>query len=467
MPRDFASRNSMSLEISTYAGDAQENFNYGLKQFLEEARTLAKFQQHSGIVSVQNFFKENGTGYMVMEYVDGLTLKDYLSKKGKLSWHQTFKLFMPVMDALREVHKHKMLHRDISPDNIYLCRDNQIKLLDFGSARYAMGGHSQSLSVVIKPGYAPEEQYRSKGKQGAWTDVYSVAASMYRCVTGIVPPEALDRLDEDELVKPSSLGVDISTRTENGLLSGLTVKAADRVQSIESFQHILTIKEQQREPVDISDEELIALKKNLKEKKEERITTEKNVEQQLDYLVDNLNQKSKERPVISMKNIIRYSILLMFFGILASIAIPAYEDYITRATLEKDAYQTVGLNASQLVTSYYSEHRRLPSDLKQAGYTKLLPTSIKAVGIGSQKGVISIRMASPTLKDKTLLFIPSLDINKQIIWKCKSKDIEGRYLPQQCLHQSEIDQANLFYTQGNYEQAPRYFSLAKLRSYWL
>jgi serine/threonine protein kinase len=203
MPRDFATRNSTNAEISTFAGDAKENFAYGLERFLEEARTLAKFQQHAGIVRVQNFFKANGTGYMVMEYVDGFTLKDYLTNKGKLSWEQTLKLFMPVMDALREVHKHGILHRDISPDNIYLCRDNRIKLLDFGSARYALGGHSRSLSVVVKAGYAPEEQYRTKGKQGAWTDVYSVAASMYRCVTGVVPPDALDRLDEDELARPS------------------------------------------------------------------------------------------------------------------------------------------------------------------------------------------------------------------------------------------------------------------------
>lgn len=151
MPRDFATRNSTNAEISTFAGDAKENFAYGLERFLEEARTLAKFQQHAGIVRVQNFFKANGTGYMVMEYVDGFTLKDYLTNKGKLSWEQTLKLFMPVMDALREVHKHGILHRDISPDNIYLCRDNRIKLLDFGSARYALGGHSRSLSVVVKP----------------------------------------------------------------------------------------------------------------------------------------------------------------------------------------------------------------------------------------------------------------------------------------------------------------------------
>ena len=240
MPRDFATRNTTNSEISTFAGDAKESFAYGLERFLDEARTLAKFQQHSGIVSVLNVFYGNGTGYMVMEYIDGLTLKEYLLDKGKLSWEQTLHLFMPVMDALRAVHKAGMLHRDISPDNIYLCQDNRIKLLDFGSARFALGGHSRSLSVVVKPGYAPEEQYRTKGKQGSWTDVYSVAASMYRCITGLVPPEALDRLDEDELIKPSLLGVKISDLAEKALMSALAIKAENRTQTIEALQKYLT-----------------------------------------------------------------------------------------------------------------------------------------------------------------------------------------------------------------------------------
>ena len=240
MPRDFATRNSTNSEVSAFAGDAQANFAYGLERFLDEARTLAKFQQHNGIVSVLNVFYGNGTGYMVMEYVDGLTLKEYLVKNDKLTWEQTLKLFMPVMDALREVHKYGMLHRDISPDNIYLCQDSRIKLLDFGSARYALGGHSRSLSVVVKPGYAPEEQYRTKGKQGPWTDVYSVAASMYRCVTGLVPPDALDRLDEDELVKPSKLGIKIPVKAEEELMSALAIKSTNRTQTIESFQNGLS-----------------------------------------------------------------------------------------------------------------------------------------------------------------------------------------------------------------------------------
>ncbi|MFI3223515.1 MAG: serine/threonine-protein kinase [Methylococcaceae bacterium] len=248
MPRDFATRNATNSTISIYAGAATESFAYGLERFLDEARTLAKFQQHAGIVSVLNVFYGNSTGYMVMEYVEGRTLKDYLLEKGLLSWELTLQLFMPIMDALREVHKGGIMHRDISPDNIYLCNDNRIKLLDFGSARYALGGHSLSLSVVVKPGYAPEEQYRAKGKQGPWTDVYSVAASMYRCIAGVVPPDALDRLDEDELISPSKLGIPMPEKSEAALMMALAIKANVRTQSVEALQQAIWAQTTNNEP---------------------------------------------------------------------------------------------------------------------------------------------------------------------------------------------------------------------------
>jgi hypothetical protein len=140
------------------------------------------------------------------------------------------------MDALRAVHKEGLLHRDLAPDNIYLTEDGRIKLLDFGAARFAASEHSKSLSIILKPGYAPEEQYRSKGKQGPWTDVYGLAATFYRAITGTVPPEALDRTEEDELLPPSQLGIAIPPQQEAVLLQALAIKAPLRYQSISAFQ---------------------------------------------------------------------------------------------------------------------------------------------------------------------------------------------------------------------------------------
>jgi len=146
---------------------------------------------------------------------------------------------MPVMDALREVHSAGMLHRDVSPDNIYITAADQVKLLDFGAARYAIGERSQLLSVILKPGYAPEEQYSSTGRQGHWTDVYSLAATMYRAIVGGPPPDSIGRLTQDGLKAPSQLGISIPPDAELALLKALAVRAGNRYQSVEELQKAL------------------------------------------------------------------------------------------------------------------------------------------------------------------------------------------------------------------------------------
>ena len=238
LPRDCAGRAPDGISLAIYSGPAGEQFAYGLDRFLEEARALAHFDQHPGIVTVKNFFRAHGTGYCVMDYVDGITLRDYLEQQpgGRISFDAALKLLMPVMDALRAVHKEGLLHRDIAPDNIYLTQDGRIKLLDFGAARFAAGEHSKSLSGILKPGYAPEEQYRTRGHQGPRTDVYGLAATFYRAITGQVPPEALNRLDTDELVPPSRMGLAITADQEGALLKGLAVKARERYQSMAELQ---------------------------------------------------------------------------------------------------------------------------------------------------------------------------------------------------------------------------------------
>ena len=239
LPREFAHRDFGTGQVIANSADAQVQFQAGLNSFLAEARTLAKFQQHPGIVSVLSFFPAFGTGYMVMEYVEGQTLKNYLQRHDRLNWTQTLDIFMQIMDALRAVHKAGLLHRDIAPDNIYLCGDGRVKLLDFGAAQLGHVGSAQSspsLTVMVKPGFAPEEQYRNTREQGPWSDVYSVAASMYFCLTGRTPPDALERLKQDLLKPPSICGAFIPPEAEQILLSALAVNSLQRPQSIETLQ---------------------------------------------------------------------------------------------------------------------------------------------------------------------------------------------------------------------------------------
>lgn len=240
MPRDFATRTQGKTMVSVFTGDLTTHFEHGLAKFLDEAKTLAQFSNHPGIVGVRDFFKENGTAYLVMYYLEGIDFKQYLETQGgKIPYETALLIMMPVMDALREVHRTETLHRDISPDNIYITAEGQVKILDFGAARHAVSEFSKSISIILKPGFAPEEQYRSKGKQGPWTDVYATAATFYRALVGQVPPESLDRLEEDTIVPPSSLGVDIPKKSEATLMKALSVKAIDRYQSMDEFQNDL------------------------------------------------------------------------------------------------------------------------------------------------------------------------------------------------------------------------------------
>jgi len=240
LPRQLATRAEGQNRVSVFTGEARQQYDYGLRKFLEEAQSMARFAHHPNVVSARDYFEANGTAYMVMEYVEGVTLKQYLANKGgRVPFQEAKGIMMPVMDALREVHQAGMLHRDISPDNIYITTSAQVKILDFGAARYFTGEQSKSLSVILKSGYAPEEQYRSSGKQGPWTDVYATAATLYKLLTGQTPPDALDRMAGETLTPPSQLGAAIPSAAEHALLRSLEVHAGQRYQTMGDFQQAL------------------------------------------------------------------------------------------------------------------------------------------------------------------------------------------------------------------------------------
>lgn len=237
-PHGASNRNNERSNYVTMSERSREASEKEMQRFLNEARTLARFSDNPGVVSVRDFFKDNGTAYIVMEYLDGITLKSYLGKHGHIPPKDLAEMLDPVLQALHGIHKQGLIHRDISPDNIMLLKDGRLKLLDFGAARYV--GEGRTLSVVLKPGYAPEEQYRSKGDQGPWTDVYAICATIYKCITGITPDESIQRVFEDELKRPSELGIDIPPEYEQALMQGLAVKSADRIQSVDPLRRSLS-----------------------------------------------------------------------------------------------------------------------------------------------------------------------------------------------------------------------------------
>ena len=236
LPGEFSTRIPGQTQITTYEGERSEQFDSGLGKFLEEAKMLAKMEAANGVVRIYNSFKENNTAYIILEYLEGRTLKAYLEQHEKLSVEEAKEILHPIVIALKEVHAMGVMHRDIAPDNIFLTNDGKVKLLDFGASRFATTSHSKSLSVIIKPGYAPVEQYRSRGDQGPWTDVYSLAATFYKMVTGITPEDAMERVEKEELKKPSKLGVAIPKNTEHAIVNALNIKIEDRTQDAESFE---------------------------------------------------------------------------------------------------------------------------------------------------------------------------------------------------------------------------------------
>lgn len=232
-PYGCVNRNHSYSEDITVSGNvSNDEFETGKRKLMGEARTLAIFSDLKGIVGVRDFFLFNNTAYIVMDYLEGITLKEYLKTRTTIPFDEAVTLLMPIMEDLVKVHETGLVHRDISPDNIMIVKDGTARLMDFGAARQTEGTDTKSLSIVLKPGYTPEEQYRSRGEQGPWTDVYALCATIYKAVTGILPDEALQRLVEDTVKAPSALGVSIPKEKEQALMKGLAVFRKDRYQDM-------------------------------------------------------------------------------------------------------------------------------------------------------------------------------------------------------------------------------------------
>ena len=218
----------------TFVGE-KDNYEKGKERFLKEARTMAKFSKDEGIVKALDFFEINNTAYIVMEYLEGITLKQYLRENQRIAPEDLIELLVPLIESLDEIHSQGMIHRDISPDNIMVLPDGRIKLMDFGAARDYTEFGEKSLSIVLKPGYAPPEQYQTHGIQGPWTDIYALCATMYKCITGENPPDAIDRVMDDSLKKISEFGIVIPPQEEAAIIKGMSVSAKDRYQDIKDF----------------------------------------------------------------------------------------------------------------------------------------------------------------------------------------------------------------------------------------
>lgn len=240
LPGEFSTRTFGELEVTIYGGEKEEQFNAGKTKFYEEAIKLSAFQEIEGIVSIYNSFNENKTAYIVMEFLEGETLDQKLEREKTIPEKEAIAIMNPILQALEIVHKKGILHRDIAPNNIFITKEGKVKLLDFGSARSVTGTYSKSLTVLYKEGYTPDEQYRSNGQQGSYTDVYACAATLYRMITGVLPVSALERWRKDTIKKPSHYVKEVSPYVDRAIMNALNVRAEKRTQTAEQFYQELS-----------------------------------------------------------------------------------------------------------------------------------------------------------------------------------------------------------------------------------
>ncbi len=237
-PREFAVRDSTLTVHAAGNQEDKDTFKWGLDQFMKEAKLLAKLN-HQNIIAVRRFFEANGTAYFVMDYCEGKPLDDLIKVNGVLTLEQINKIISPILDGLNHLHSVNFLHRDIKPANIYIKSDGSPVLLDFGAARQEIVSHSRSVTSLATPGYAAFEQYSTKGNQGPWTDIYGLAATLYRAVTGEKPQDSPDRILQDTLIPAAVLA---ANKYPDGLLNaidkGMAVRPEERPQKISEWREL-------------------------------------------------------------------------------------------------------------------------------------------------------------------------------------------------------------------------------------
>jgi len=234
MPKDVAVRQE-SGRVEPNSNSAKPIYAKGLDMFLYETNILITLSGNRGIVEAENFVLENNTGYLIMEYLDGVSSKKLLNNAGALDYEMALNILIEVALALAAVHQKGLLHRDISPENIMVMKDGTVKLIDFGASRFFVGERSKSLSLILKHGFAPPEQYSSGGNQGEWTDIYALAATYYKLVTGMTIPDALTRSSNDTVQRLDKIEPQVKPYIAKAIQKALSLRPKDRYQNVHDF----------------------------------------------------------------------------------------------------------------------------------------------------------------------------------------------------------------------------------------
>ena len=259
-PSGLVNRVPGTRQVILFARNRLNEYQHGLTRFLDEARSMAKFNSHSNIINIFEYFEENSTAYIVMEFLDGITLSAFL-KSNRMDCDSALDVTRKICTALKTIHKAGIIHRDISPDNIFLCTNGAIKLIDFGAARFSRD-EDRLMTIILKPGFAPPEQYEKINAQGPWTDIYALGATLYLMVTGVKPEESTNRKISDTLPPPHQLCPEIPEYVSNTIMKAMAVDKHLRFSSVEDFEKAIDQKKK-----------VVPLKKEKRRRKVRRFVT--------------------------------------------------------------------------------------------------------------------------------------------------------------------------------------------------
>ena len=233
-PSRLANRTPRTKKVNTFSGTHLKAYNHGLMRFVDEARSMAKFSSHKNVINIFEYFEENNTAYIVMEFLDGITLSEFL-KSNRMDVESSVEVIGHICSALKDIHKLNIIHRDVSPDNIFLCASGVVKLIDFGAARFS-SDEEQQRTIILKPGFAPPEQYEKVNIQGPWTDIYAVGATLYYMITGTKPEESTNRKIADNLPAPHEIDETIPEYIGNTVMQAMAIDRHMRFNSIHDFE---------------------------------------------------------------------------------------------------------------------------------------------------------------------------------------------------------------------------------------
>ena len=231
-PRGYTARAAGSSEVLLSHESNRNAFAHWLTAFAKEAKILASVKGLHGVVKLSDSFKQNNTAYIVTDFLDGISLRAHINAQGgRLNYREALAISRPMLDSLYVIHNHGVIHKDISPENVMIVRNSCVKLIDFGAAS-AFRNPSEKPYIVLKTGYSPIELYDNRYKLGPWTDIYQAAATLYNAITGELPPEPQARMQNDTLLRPSALGIQMPLIIENTLLKALNIEPQFRFQTM-------------------------------------------------------------------------------------------------------------------------------------------------------------------------------------------------------------------------------------------